>query len=87
MAQDDGLLPELKSLAAQRKRYAEDEFPDWDALRRLWAERIREVAREVKDGVAAVVFDDEKQLAYCEVRPLLRIAERRRQFEEGGGNA
>ena len=87
VAQDDGLLPELKSLAAQRKRYAEDEFPDWDALRRLWAERIREVAREVKDGVAAVVFDDEKQLAYCEVRPLLRIAERRRQFEEGGGNA
>lgn len=83
VAQDDGLLPELKSLAAQRRRYAEDEFPDWDALRSLWAERIREVAREVKDGVAAVVFADEKQLAYCDVLPLLRLAEREAQFEEG----
>ena len=82
VAQDDGLLPELKSLAAQRRRYAEDEFPDWDALRSLWAERIREIAREVKDGTAAVVFDDEKQLAYCDVLPLLRLAERKAQFEE-----
>ncbi|WP_310448879.1 PD-(D/E)XK nuclease family protein [Sulfuritalea sp.] len=83
VAQDDGLLPELKSLAAQRRRYADDEFPDWDALRNLWAERIREIALEVKHGVAAVVFDDEKTLDYCEVRPLLRLAERRQQYEEG----
>lgn len=83
VAQDDGLLPELKSLAAQRRRYAEDEFPDWDALRSLWAERIREIALEVKNGTAAVVFDDEKALAYCDVLPLLRVAERKAQFEEG----
>ncbi len=84
VAQSDGLLPEVKSLAAQRKRYAEDEFPDWDALRRLWAERITELAREVRDGIAAVVFADEKVLAYCDVRPLLRIAERQQQFDEAG---
>jgi len=83
VAQDDGLLPELKSLDQQRKRYADDEFPDWDSLRRLWAERITELAREVRNGAAAVVFADEQALAYCDARPLLRVAERRRQWEDG----
>ena len=82
VSEDEGLLPEVKSLDLQRKRYAPDEFPDWSALRRLWAERITEVAREVRDGVAAVVFSDEQAIAYCDVRPLLRVAERRQQFEE-----
>ena len=83
VAASDGLLPGVKSLDALRKRYAEDEFPDWDALRRLWAQRIAEVAREVRDGVAAVVFDRESNIQYCDVKPLLRVAERRAQFGEG----
>jgi hypothetical protein len=29
------------------------------------------------------VFEDEKALAYCDVRPLLRVAERQQQWEEG----
>ena len=82
VAESDGLLPEVKALDQQRKRYAEDEFPDWTALRRLWAERISEVAREVKDGTAAVVFDKESDIQYCDVRPLLRVAERKAQFDE-----
>jgi hypothetical protein len=57
VAASEGLLPGVKGLEQQRRRYAEDEFPDWAALRALWAERIREVAREVRDGVAAVVFE------------------------------
>jgi exodeoxyribonuclease-5 len=81
VAENDDLLPEVKSLELQRKRYAQDEFPDWTALRRLWAERLTEVAREVRDGVAAVVFDDESVIEYCEVKPLLRVAERRVQFD------
>ncbi len=84
VAENDGLLPGVKALDQQRKRYAEDEFPDWNALRRLWAERITGLAREVKDGVAAVVFNDEKDLAYCDVLPLLRVAERKAQFDEAG---
>ncbi len=83
IAQTGGLLPGVESLDGQRKRYAEHEFPDWSALRRLWAERITELAREVRDGVAAVVFDAEKDLEYCDARPLLRVAERKMQFEEG----
>ena len=84
VAENDGLLSGVKSLDAQRKRYAEDEFPDWRALRRAWAERVTDLAREVREGVAAVVFDDEKSLAHCDVLPLLRVAERREQFDEGG---
>jgi exodeoxyribonuclease-5 len=84
VAASEGLLPEVKSLDAQRKRYAEDEFPDWETLRHIWAERITELAREVRDGVAAVVFANEKAIEYCDVRPLLRVAERRQQFDEAG---
>ena len=84
VSEDDGLLPEVKSLALQRKQYAEDDFPDWQALRRLWAQRLTEVAREVRDGAAAVVFDAAKDLEFCDVRVLLRIAERQQQFDEGG---
>jgi len=82
VAESDEKIHGVKALDQQRRRYPEDEFPDWDALRGLWAERITELAREVRDGVAAVVFDDEKDIQYCEVRPLLRVAERRQQFEE-----
>jgi exodeoxyribonuclease-5 len=84
VAQSAGLLPGVKALAEQGKRYAQDQFPDWDALRRIWAERIREIACEVRDGTAATVFNDEKDLNYCEVKPLLRVAERRQQIEEAG---
>ena len=82
VAESEGLLPGVKTLDGQRKRYAEEEFPDWSTLRRLWAERIKLLAREVKDGVAAVVFEDAKALDYCDVRPLLRVAERKAQFDE-----
>jgi exodeoxyribonuclease-5 len=84
IAESEGLLPGVKSLDGQRKRYAEDEFPDWSALRALWAERITEVAREVRDGAAAVVFADEKSIEYCDVLALLRVAERKAQFDEAG---
>lgn len=76
VAENEGLLPEVKALDAQRRRFGVEDFPDWDALRTCWATRLRENAREVKEGVAAVVFEDDKALAYCEVLPLLRLAER-----------
>jgi exodeoxyribonuclease-5 len=53
-------------------------------LRAVWAERIREVAREVKAGVAAVVFEKESDLQYCEVKPLLRLADRQQQIDAEG---
>lgn len=83
LAEEGGLLPEVKPLDDLRRRYTATDFPDWAALRRLWAERIRALAREVRDGEAAVRFARESDLDHCEVRPLLRVAERRRQWEGG----
>ena len=40
-----------------------------------WRNRIAAVAREIREGDAAVRFADEKLLAYCEVLPLLRLPE------------
>lgn len=42
---------------------------------------MRAVAREVREGIAGVVVGDEKLLDWCEVKPLLRLAERRQQLE------
>lgn len=83
IAAETGLLPEVNTVDEQRRRYAEADFPDWDAVRMRWAERIAELACEVRDGVAAVVVERETDLVHCEVRPLLRLAERRRQWEAG----
>ncbi len=84
VAENDGLLPEVKALDAQRRRFDAENFPDWEALRACWASRLREIAREVKEGVAAVVFEDDKALAYCEVLPLLRLAERQMLLDREG---
>lgn len=84
VAADEGLLPGVSGLAGQRKRYPEQEFADWAALRRVWGERLRAVAREVRDGVAGVVFASAKDLQYCEVKPLLRLAEAGAPVEEDG---
>lgn len=51
-------------------------FPDWDALQAHWHTRIQAVAEEFASGVASVTFADAAALDYCEVSPLLRLAER-----------
>ncbi len=81
VAEDAGILPGIKSLEEQGKRYVAEVFPDWDSLRRGWAERLSEIAREVRDGCAAVVYTLDKDIQYCDVKPLLRLAERREQYE------
>ena len=57
------------------------QFNSWQALLNHWQTSIENIAGEIKAGVAAVKFDDDKNLAYCEVIPLLRLPERELQFE------
>ena len=62
------------------------EFTDWEHLLTHWKTSIEAVAEEVRNGEAAVRFSDEKDLAYCEVLPLLRLPERKLQFERYQGD-
>ncbi len=50
---------------------------DWQQTLKEWREAIANVANEILAGEAGVWFEDEQALAYCEVLPLLRLAERR----------
>jgi exodeoxyribonuclease-5 len=69
LAAQDGLLPGVS---------ARD---DWADLLTEWRTKLLALADEIQQGEAAVRFEDERDLAYCEVLPLLRLAERRTQFE------
>jgi len=54
-----------------------------------WRTQITQTAQALKAGAAAVVFESEQDLAYCDVLPLLRLPERQLQFEQqqAGGAA
>lgn len=78
-----GVVPGAVALAEDkgRKLFAANRFPDWPAVLAHWKNSIERVARELGSGVAAVRFENEKELAYCEVLPLLRLPERLLQYE------
>jgi exodeoxyribonuclease-5 len=64
-----------------RKLFSAEDFPDWPSIIRHWKMSITNTAKALQIGDARVQFDNEKQLNYCEVLPLLRLAERQLQFE------
>lgn len=54
---------------------------DWAATLAQWRAALAAVAREIRDGHAAVSFAREDDLKYCEVLPLLRLPEAKAQRE------
>lgn len=76
-----GLLPKVKSLAESRRRFPESVFADWASLITHWRQSLLAIAGEIRAGDARVVFADERDLALSPVLPLLRLAERRWQYE------
>lgn len=64
-----------------RKVFDETNFPDWRSIIQHWKSSITETAIRLKNGDAAVTFQHEGQLAFCDVIPLLRLPERQLQFE------
>lgn len=71
VAAADGLLPGVPG---------PDELA-WAARLDEWRRKLLALAAEIERGEAAVRFEDERDLDYCEVLPLLRLPERRTQFE------
>ncbi len=83
IAADEGLLPRVAGVDSRdgRKVFSADQFADWQAVLRHWRSSIEELAHDVKAGDARVMVTDEASLRYCDVRPILRLAERRSQWE------
>lgn len=81
IAAGDGLLPKVAGIDSDAGRKRFPEAADWTALLAHWRGSLVAIVREILDGEAAVSFADERDLEYCEVRPLLRLAERRTQIE------
>ena len=59
------------------------QFSGFVALLEHWHTQLNLIAAEIVQGVADVRFANEADLAYCDVKPLLRIPERQWQFEQG----
>lgn len=83
IAAEADVLPGVSGLADARRLFPEDRFSDWAALIRHWQAGITAIAREIKAGEAAVRFANEDDLRDCDVRPLLRLPERKLQMERG----
>ena len=86
IAAEGGLLPGLAGIGDDAARKLFPDVAGWEELLALWRARIEAIAREIAAGCAAVSFEREQDLDYCEVRPLLRLAERRAQLEGGEGS-
>lgn len=76
-------LPGVKGLSEARRLFPQERFPDWASVLVHWQHSIAAIAREIRAGEAAVRFRDEADLAWCEVKPLLRLPERKLQLERG----
>lgn len=79
VAADAGLLPKVARVPHPADIPA---AVAWQALLGSWKTRLEILAEEIRQGEAAVCYEDERALAYCEVLPLLRLTERRLQFEK-----
>jgi exodeoxyribonuclease-5 len=79
----DKLLPGVEDLQSFRVRRVFDTatFPDWASVLAHWHSAIHAIAEEVCEGNASVRFDNANDLLYCDVRPLLRLAERDEQLK------
>ena len=83
VADEKDLLPGVQGIGDEKQKIFDPaRFPDWPSVIAHWQDCLKNIALEVKAGVAGVSFSDESALKYCEVKPLLRLAERSRQLEK-----
>ena len=81
LSADEGVLPDVKAFEALPANSTFARFKDWDGLLKQWQISLKVIAQEIKSGEASVTFKKIEDLDYCEVKPLLRLPERRMQYE------
>ena len=54
---------------------------DWHSLTNIWRNKIENIVEQYLSGNTAVTFDENIDFTYCDVLPLLRLAEKKYQFE------
>ena len=57
-------------------------YQSWEALTDFWKSRVENALESYEAGDAAIKFSREKDMAYCAVKPILRLPERILQFEQ-----
>lgn len=79
----ESLVPGVEDLRSFRVRrlFDAESFPDWRSVLTHWKVAIHTIAEEICRGDASVRFANENDLLYCDVLPLLRLAERNQQLE------
>lgn len=83
IGQDDALLPGVHGMDSKdgRKLFDAAQFPDWPSVITHWRQAVDQVAQEVRAGEARVSITCDADIRYCDVRPLLRLAERQAQLD------
>lgn len=82
VAAEDDIVLGIKAFNHEKNKLFDPEaFPDWPSILQHWRSQIIKTAQALKVGEAAVVFESEQDLTYCDVLPLLRLPERQLQFE------
>ena len=84
IGQDDGLLPNVHAITSDKARrtFDAERFPDWQSVLHHWRDAIHQIAREIREGDAGVRITRPGDIQYCDVLPLLRIAEREAQLAD-----
>lgn len=83
IGQDDHLLPGMHGIDSKqsRKLFEATQFPDWGSVIDHWRQALHRVADEIREGTATVSITRADDIRYCDVRPLLRLAERQAQLD------
>ena len=58
------------------------DISDWESLLSLWQKHLEKLAEQFLSGDVSVTFNEKIDFTYCDILPLLRLAEKKYQFEQ-----
>ena len=79
---EEEILPSVTAFASLKSNSTFKQFEHMPALIAHWQDSLTKIAIEIKTGISGVIFEDENDLMYCDMKALLRLPERELQFEQ-----